>query len=361
MIKRLFIFFCIILALTLIFSSVVIAQENESLGYAQIVYQWGEISVEEQFSVMADRPYKIGVSVPHCKSSFWINNAYGIFEEAEKTGCKSVTFLAAKGYDDLSTQISQVENLVELGVDAILIAPISSGGNVESCEEAIKKGVPIFFLEQNCYIRNHSGQVIGNDYQIGQMQAEWTAHKLGGEGKVILLSGPAATNWTTVNYQGILAGFSGYPGIEIVGQKWSDVDPAIGMEVTERYMMMYPDVDAFLCADVLAHGCAQAIKAAGKEDEILVVMNYPESATLPMIEEGLIDYSVINPPVRSAKILISIVNRVLNDTFDKIAGATLFIEPIEITPENVNDIDFSSEILSPIDWNIPLGGTEEWK
>jgi len=115
MFKKFYILCCVILVLAVVFSTVVIAQESELLGNAQIIYPWGQISIAGQNTVMADKPYKIGVTVPHVKSSFWINSAYGMFIEAEKSGCESLTFLAAKGYDDLATQISQTENLVQLG------------------------------------------------------------------------------------------------------------------------------------------------------------------------------------------------------------------------------------------------------
>lgn len=359
MFKRFFIFYCVILVLAVFFSTIVVAQENELLGKAQIIYPWGQISVAEQYTVMADKPYKIGVSVPHLKSSYFVNNAYGIFKEAEKSGCKSVTFLAAKGYDDLETQISQTENLVELGVDAIISAPISSEGNIRSLEEAIKRGIQVFFFGQSCDIRDHSGMFAPNNFIMGQMQAEWTARKLGGKGKVILLSGPAGANWTIVNYEGIMAGFSKYPGIEIIDQKWSDVDPAIGMEITEKMMTIYPEVDAFICSDVIGHGSAQAVRAAGKQDEILVVMTYPENATLSMIEKGLVDYAINTPLVATTEMLVSHVIRMLNNPSDKLAGAIFFVDAIEITKENVNTIDLS-RVFAPVDWTVPFG-TIEWK
>lgn len=348
--------FIMIFVLIISITSIAKEQISESFGIAQVIYPWGDISFEEQKTVLANNPYKIGVSVPHLKSAVWISMANGIFLEAEKSGCESVTFLAAKGYDDLDTQINQTENLIELGVDAIIIAPISSGGNIESCEEAIRRGIPIIFWGQNCHIRNHSGQATGNNYEMGQMQAEWTAQKLGGKGNIILLSGPPGINWTTINYEGILNGLSKYPDIKIIDQKWTDIDPAIGMELTERLMMRYPDVDAFICTDVLGHGCGQAVAAADKQNEILVVMNYPEKATLPMIEEGLVDYGVINPPLNTGRITVSLAIRALNDPTDQIIGANLFIEPIEITIDNIKNVDLSG-VLAPEDWTVPSGGT----
>lgn len=341
---------CLILAITSV------AQENDSLGKARIIYPWGEIAVEEQYSTMADKPYKIGVTVPHLKSSYFVNNGYGIFYEAEKSGCGSVTFLAAQGYDDLDTQINQTENLIELGVDAILAAPISSGANVESCMEAIAKGIPVFFFGQSCDIRNHSGMVAPDNFIMGQMQAKWTATQLGGKGKVILLSGPAGANWTVVNYDGILSGFSEYPDIEIIDQRWSDVDPAIGMEITERMLSRYPDVDAFLCADVIGHGCGQAISAAGKQDDILVVMTYPENATWSMIEEGIVDYAINTPLVATTRMLVSHAIKILNDPSNRLAGAIYYVDAVEITKENVNTINMS-RIIAPEGWTIPSGGT----
>ena len=77
-----------------------------------------------------------------------------------------------------------------------------------------------------------------------------------------------------------------------------------------------------------------------------------------LIEEGLVDYSVINSLVNNSKIFVSIIDSVLNDPADKISGNNLFVESVEITTKNVNTV-YLLRILGQKDWDVLYCGTIE--
>jgi ABC-type sugar transport system substrate-binding protein len=66
------------------------------------------------------RRYKVGVLFPFMASPFWVNEAYGVLNQAEKLGVE-VVWLSADGYDNVDKQSAQLEDLATQKVDAILI------------------------------------------------------------------------------------------------------------------------------------------------------------------------------------------------------------------------------------------------
>jgi len=67
----------------------------------------------------------IGVSFPHLKDPYWLAVDYGIVDEAQILGV-GIELVAAQGYNDLTGQINQVENLANRAdIEGIILAAIS--------------------------------------------------------------------------------------------------------------------------------------------------------------------------------------------------------------------------------------------
>ncbi len=101
------------------------------------------------------KPYRIGVSIPSLGSPYFVNQSYGFLTEAKATGV-GITILAAKGYEDLQGQVSQIENLVNKRVDALVIAPISAEGIAAITDEAIEKRIPVYFIGEAAHTKKSS-------------------------------------------------------------------------------------------------------------------------------------------------------------------------------------------------------------
>ena len=93
----------------------------------------------------ADAKHHICVSFPHLKDSYWVGAAYGIIEEGKRLGQK-ITLMEAGGYTQLEKQISQIEDCIANGADALVMAAISNDGNVKQINEIRAKGIPVIDL-----------------------------------------------------------------------------------------------------------------------------------------------------------------------------------------------------------------------
>ncbi|WP_334174321.1 substrate-binding domain-containing protein, partial [Pseudoxanthobacter sp.] len=100
--------------------------------------------VEAEYTPLekAAKPYNICVLFPHMKDSYWVAVAYGLVSEAQDLGV-GMNLYEAGGYENLPRQLSQFDDCLAAGVDAIIIGSISEAGVAQKFEEAAKKGIPV--------------------------------------------------------------------------------------------------------------------------------------------------------------------------------------------------------------------------
>src|SRR5947209_6503576 len=131
------------LATTLGLAAAVIAMSLGTGAQAQAKKNWYPFTVEQhdppfnmegpvkqvEYSPLkkADKKWNICVSFPHMKDAYWLAVDYGVAEESKREGVK-MTLLEAGGYTNLNKQISQIEDCVVNGAQAVVIGAISYDG-----------------------------------------------------------------------------------------------------------------------------------------------------------------------------------------------------------------------------------------
>ena len=90
----------------------------------------------------ASKPWKICVSFPHMKDSYWLGVGYGVAEESKRLGVK-MNIVEAGGYTELAKQISQIEDCVASGAQAVVIGAISYDGLNNLVGEIRAKNIPV--------------------------------------------------------------------------------------------------------------------------------------------------------------------------------------------------------------------------
>jgi ABC-type sugar transport system substrate-binding protein len=333
---------------------VVSQAENYEDGWqgiiAENIYPWGSRLWEPWERVKPKKPLTIGVSIPSLGSPYFVNQVYGYITEAKATGV-GLTILAANGYEDLQGQINQIENLIQKGVDALLIAPISAEALVAMSEEAINKGIPVYFNGEAALTHKLSGYICENDFDFGFKGVDWLAKKMGGKGKVVFLPGPAGNTYTEAINKGAHAALKNYPGMKLVDEKWGNAeDPAVGQSVAENMLARHPDIGGFFVVEAQAHGVANALKERGLQDKVLLSVAYPFQETLPYIKEGSIDYGVTGHSLTNARIIINMIIR--NHNKEPQVPKYVWTPGLEMTQDNLDNFP-RSHVWAPEGWKPP--------
>ena len=96
-------------------------------------------SFQKNFSA---KKWDICVSFPHMKDAYWMAVDYGVYAESKREAVK-MTLVEAGGYTNLAKQISQIEDCVVNGAQAVVIGAISYDGLNNLVKEIRGKNIPV--------------------------------------------------------------------------------------------------------------------------------------------------------------------------------------------------------------------------
>jgi ribose transport system substrate-binding protein len=114
-------------------------------------------------------------------------------------------------------QIQQINAMVQAGAEAIIVYPISPTALNEAVKAACAKGVTIVaydsVIEEPCAYNVHIDQA-----ETGRSAAQWLVDKLGGKGKIVMITGVPGTSVDTLRNKAAHEVFAKYPDIKIVAE-----------------------------------------------------------------------------------------------------------------------------------------------
>ncbi len=132
--------------------------------------------------------------------------------------------------------------------------------------------------------------VLGDNYQIGVLAAEYIATELDCEGNVVEIQGLAGISVTTDRSKGFtdtLKERCPDGGIEIVASQPGDFNPDTGLKVMENILTAEKEIDAvYTHDDDMAAGVVQAIRNAGRDDEMFLTGVGGSQDAMSQIKEG---------------------------------------------------------------------------
>ncbi len=192
---------------------------------------------------------------------------------------------AAEGHDNLRvifkdaqnnslTQRAQVEELVDQGVDLIIISPKEAAPLTRPVAEAYRQGIPVIVLDREVQGDEYTAFIGADNVRIGREAGRWIRETLGGQGTIVELKGLMTSTPGQDRHQGFLEGLAleSSPGLEIVFEgemQW--LEPNARKEM-ESALATNPRIDAvYAHNDPGAHGAWLAARAAGREEEMLFV------------------------------------------------------------------------------------------
>jgi ribose transport system substrate-binding protein len=191
----------------------------------------------------ADDRYDITLMEVSLAAYYYQGIKDGAESAAEEAGV-DVTTLAAEGYASPERQLSQVEDAIQRGTDAIVLAPSDIRGSVPVVQRATEAGIPVVNISTEVASPDVH-MVMQDDYVLGQLLADRLAEVLGPEGGTgILIAGPANATWSRKRTLGFTDQIEeAHPEIEVAAAPTQLVDPAEGLASFEDATQATPDID----------------------------------------------------------------------------------------------------------------------
>jgi ribose transport system substrate-binding protein len=235
---------------------------------------------------------------------------FGAHSAGEEAGVE-VTTLAAEGYASPDLQLSQIEDAISRGTDAIVIAPSDIQGSVPAVQTAIDAGIPVINISTEV-AHDEVYMVMQDDYVLGQMLADRVAEVVGDEGgQGVIIAGPANATWSrkrTLGFSDQVA--ENYPNIEIVAAPTQLVDPAEGLASFEDAVQANPDIDWI--ASVHYYILQPSALPAEYQGEVPYVSFGYEPDSVAALEAGTLDSVFSIAPVSMGRVGIGTAISLLN-------------------------------------------------
>lgn len=280
--------------------------------------------------------YTLGLSVSTLNNPFFVTLRDGAKKAANDLG---VNLVVADGQDSVSKQMSDIENLVSRGVDALLINATDGEAVVPAVKEANEAGIPVLAIDRGIAGGDVALYVASNNVTGGKMAAHYTVARLALEGKVVMLEGIPGTSAARERGRGFTEVMGNFPGIEIVSSEPAGFAQNKGYEVMQNVLTAQSEIDAvFAQNDLMALGALQAIEGAGRSDEMFVVGFDAVDPAIDAIEKGRLSATIMQQPGLMGEMGVRQTVKLLNGEVEVEEGETKFIPvPLKlITKDNLS-------------------------
>ncbi len=291
-------------------------------------------------------PYVIGVSNGFVGSEWrtqMIQNMEALAQEFTDAGIP-VELVIESADVDVQGQIQQIQNLINRGVDAIIVNPNDIAALNSALEEAAAEGIVVIAIDQEI---NSPGvlNVVIDQTEWARISARWLAEQLGGEGDVVLIEGFVGHPANEARMAGVEEVFAEYPGINVVGRESGQWDQATGQQVMSDFLASLPNIDGVWTQDGMAQGALTAVQTANPE-EWPVMVGEARAGYIKLWEqvaaerEGFTSIGVVNPPGVGADGMRVAIELLSGETLDEsqlggVGGNSLYV-PIPYVVDESN-------------------------
>ncbi len=292
-------------------------------------------------AAVAQDQIRIGVSIPAATHG-WAGGLNWHAQEAEKRleaahDNIEITLVTA---DSPGDQASDIEDLISVQqIHALVVLPFESDPLVEPVRQAKESGAFITVVDRG--LPDASIQdvyVAGNNTELGSVSADYFKTRLGDGDNIVILRG-IPTVIDTERFDAFMAGIEG-SGINVLDDEFANWNRDDGFEVMQDFLSRFPDIDGVWAQDDdIAMGVVEAVRQAGREDEMFIVGGAGMKDVIKGIMDGdtLIPVDVLYPPAMIATAMdVTVANFTSNGP---VQGEYILGAPL-VTQENAAQFYF---------------------
>ncbi len=248
-----------------------------------------------------EQGYKLGLSLSTLDNPFFVTLRDGAQEAADQAG---VELIVVDSQNDPAKEATNMEDLIQQGVDAILVNPTDADAVVPSIIKANEAEIPVFTIDRGANGGVVISHIASDNVAGGAMAGKFLCEALGGEGKVVELEGIAGTSAARDRGNGFNTYMSSEcPGVEIVARQTANFDRSEGLTVFEDILQAQPEINGtFAHNDEMILGAIQAAEAAGRAGEIVFVGFDATDDAVAAVEAGTLAATIAQQPAEMGRL-----------------------------------------------------------
>ncbi|WP_245314365.1 ABC transporter substrate-binding protein [Rhizobium sp. R634] len=294
-------------------------------------------SAYKDFKPKKGPPWKIGYASSYAGNTWRAAALDAVMNEllprSKEAGLVSEVVVTQSDLKD-AVQIQQMRQMVDDGVDAIIICCSNVTALNQTIEYAYKAGVPVFSFSG--YVTSpYAINGAANHAQGGGEMATWLADKIGKKGNVLLVSGIPGFASSDSFDKAAKEALAKYPDIKIVGEvagKWTD---QVAQVEVQKFLATNPiQIDGILTQGAQENGVLNAMLQSGRDMVPITLGGEASAACYWRQHPEWVDAGFhIWPPRREMQQMWEIMLRTLEGQGPKVQS---FLRPV--LPFTIDDV-----------------------
>lgn len=275
--------------------------------------------------------YTFGWTVYNNTQEYFNNIQEGVLAKAKELG---IYIIVHNQNSDTEEMVRGSIELINQGVDALIISPFNPEAMGVIVESADKAGIPVIVVDVGNGGTNVVATIISDNFGGGVMAADYAI-------KLIKDRSIASKNMAIIKVKEtsqyarrrgdafkLIMEDSGYQLVSEITANSSEEEAYEAMkEILKNYS---EDLAVVFCEnDPMAIGAARAIDEAGKKGEIFVIGFNGDQEAIQVIKEGLMQGTITQEPFEMGALGVEIAYNVINGisiTYDDRVAKELYIE-----------------------------------
>lgn len=281
-----------------------------------------------------DEVEKVAVVISTLNNPWFVVLGETARQRAEELGYEATIF---DSQNNPSKETEHFDNIIASGFKAILFNPTDAKGSVANVKAAKEAGIPVFCMDREIDANDLAvSQILSDNYSGCVLLGQYFVKKLDGKGTYVELLGMVGDNNTWNRSKGFHSVVDNYPDLKMVAQQTGEFDRNKAMEVTESMLQANPNIDAVFCGnDAMAMGAYQAVRAAGKADEIMIFGFDGAADVVDAIRDGKIEATGMQFPKTMAKTAAEYADKYIKGERDFRQKVPVAVELV--TRENIDN------------------------
>ncbi len=297
-------------------------------------------------------PIRLAVVPKAVGFDFWEQVRIGAECAAKESGEQvEVQWDGVTAETDVNGQVNLLQNFTTQGVNGLVYAATDAKVLADVSESALDQGLTVVNIDSGTDPQPKQVSVVATDNVAAAEEAtRLLIEEMGGKGEVAFIPfqpGTATNDTRTEGFKNVL---DENPDVELVAEQSSQSDYNKALSVTEDILTANPGLDAIYAANepgVL--GAAEAVRSAGKEDDITIVGWDTAPDEVKAVEEGVVTALVAQNPFRMGYDGVNSAVKAIRgegELKDIDTGSTL------VTEDNLDDPEVEA-VLNPSCQNPP--------
>jgi fructose transport system substrate-binding protein len=255
---------------------------------------------------------KVGLITKTETNPFFVKMKDGAQKEAAAKGATLMT-AAGKFDGDNASQVTAIENMVAAGVKGILITPSDTKAIIPAIQKARSKGVLVIALDTPTDPQSAVDALFAtNNFTAGVLIGKYAKATFAGKpARIATLDLAPGITVGVLRHNGFLSGF-GVSNVDdkaavqvtdpqVVCSQDTAGDQAKGQTAMENCLQKAPDINlVYTINEPAALGAYTALKAAGKDKDVLVVSVDGGCTGVKAVQEGKIAATSQQYPLKMA-------------------------------------------------------------